>query len=348
MSFQKYLISVNKTIKDALDQIDHLGADTHTLFAVSDSYEIKGALTDGDLRRALLNGAKIEDSLLKAMNKSFKFLIEGAIDLKLLESSKHIGVKLLPVLNEHNQVVRVLDLSKQHSFLPVQAIIMAGGEGQRLRPLTENVPKPLLKVGEHPILGINIDRLASYGITDITISVKYLGEQIVKYFENGERYGVNVSYVREDNSLGTIGAASKVSDFSEDTVLIMNSDLLTNIDYSDFYKFFKDNNADMAIATIPYEVKVPYAVLETEDGNVSSFVEKPTYTYYSNAGIYLVKREILNLIPKDDFYNATDLIEKLIELNKTVKSYPLRVYWLDIGKKEDYKKANEDIKHIQL
>jgi NDP-sugar pyrophosphorylase family protein len=230
----------------------------------------------------------------------------------------------------------------------MDALIMAGGEGRRLRPLTEKTPKPLLKVGDKPIIEYNIERLRLYGIQNIYISVKYLGKQLVDYFGDGSSYGVNIKYIWEEESLGTIGAVSLISGLSHDLLLIMNSDLLTNIDFEDFYLTHLEKESDMTVAAVPYHVKVPYAVLETQDHRVLSFIEKPTYTYYSNGGIYLIEKDLASWVPPNSHYNATDLMQEVIHRNRRLTNYPLLGYWLDIGRHEDFEKAQSDIKHINL
>ena len=232
--------------------------------------------------------------------------------------------------------------------MPVDAVIMAGGRGQRLQPLTDTVPKPLLKVGEKAIMEHNLDRLSLFGIDDFWVSVKYLGKQIENYFGTGNDRNIKIEYVWEQESLGTIGAVSKINNFEHDFVLITNSDLLTNIDYEHFFLDFLKQESDLAVLTIPYQVSIPYAVLETNNGTIKSFKEKPTYTYYSNGGVYLLKKEMLNYIPKDTFFNATDLIEELIKNNKKVTSFPFSGYWLDVGKHEDFEKAQIDIHNIKF
>jgi len=225
---------------------------------------------------------------------------------------------------------------------------MAGGRGQRLQPLTDTIPKPLLKVGGKPIMEYNIDRLASYGIDDFWVSVNYLGEQIQQYFGNGHSKSIKIDYVWESEALGTIGAVSKVSNFEHDYVLVTNSDLLTNVDYEIFFLDFIKNGADFAVLTIPYKVNIPYAVLETIDGKIKSLKEKPEYTYYSNGGVYLMKREMLQHIPQNTYFNSTDLMESLIIQKFKVISYPFSGYWLDVGKHEDFEKAQTDILNLNF
>ena len=226
---------------------------------------------------------------------------------------------------------------------------MAGGEGKRLRPLTETTPKPLLKVGGKPIIEYNIDRLKQVGVKNITLSINYLGDQLVDYFGDGTSKKLNIQYVREDKPLGTIGSILLVNDFQHEDIIVMNSDLLTNIDFKDFYNSYKDSGADMAVAATSYHVDVPYGVLEADDSNkVLSLREKPRYTYYSNAGIYILKKELLKMIPQDQFYDITDLMKRILEMNLKMLTYPINGYWLDIGKHEDYEKAQQDVKHIKF
>ncbi len=277
-----------------------------------------------------------------------RFLKKGDRDIQKVIEFRESNFRILPILDKDNRIVNVINFREIRSYLPIDAVIMAGGQGQRLRPLTDGTPKPLLRVGNKPIMEHTLDRLALYGIDDFWVSVKYLGEQIEAYFGNGDDRNINIEYVWEDDPLGTIGAVSKINNFGHDHILVTNSDLLTNLDYEHFFLDFIRQDADFSIVTIPYRVNVPYAVLETINGQVESFKEKPTYTYYSNGGIYLMKKSILEYLPKFTFFNATDLLEKLIKEGKKVVSYPLSGYWLDIGKHEDFEKAQRDIKQIKF
>ena len=195
----------------------------------------------------------------------------------------------------------------------------------------------------------NVDRLVKFGIQNFWFSVYYLGEKIEDFFGSGKHRNIAINYVWENKPLGTIGAISKIDDFKNEDILVTNSDILTNLDYEQFYLDFIESNAEISIVSIPYNVNIPYAVIERDvNGQVINLREKPTYTYYSNGGIYLIKKSVLELIPKDLFFNATDLVEKLISLNKKARTYSFQGYWLDIGKHDDYKKAKEDINTINL
>lgn len=345
--YREHLILTGTSIREALRVLDKLAEDAIS-FIVDKEDKLIGSLTDGDVRRGLIGGSELEQPVDDIIQLNPRFIRKGDQDIEKVIEYREKNFKVIPILDMDNRIVNVINFGELKSYLPVDIVVMAGGKGTRLRPLTENTPKPLLKVGDKPILEHNIGRLSLFGIDDFWISLNYLGEQIEEYFGNGNGNNLNIEYIWEKEPMGTIGAVSKVENFIHDYVLVTNSDILTNLDYEDFFLRFKEENADFAVVTIPYKVDVPYAVLETTNGHVMSFKEKPTYTYYSNGGIYLMKREVTDRIPKNSFYDTTDLMEALIADGKKVLSYPLSGYWLDIGKPEDYEKAQKDIKIIKL
>lgn len=346
-NYKEHLILRGAALQQALAQLDVLAKDA-ILFVVDENDRLLGSLTDGDVRRGLLKGLSTADEVDRFIQNQPKSILKSNYNLKEIISLREQNFKILPVIDDENKVMNVVNFGVQKSYLPLDALIMAGGRGSRLRPLTDTVPKPLLKVGEKPIIDHNIDRLKSFGIDDFHLSIRYLGEQIEKHYSNASLDGTKMSFVWEDEPLGTIGAASLIEEFSHDYVLITNSDILTTLNYEDFFVDFLEKDADMAVATIPYQVDIPYAVMETQEGRVTSFREKPTYTYYSNAGIYLVKASLLKAVPKNTFFNATDFMENLIKDGGTLISFPIRSYWLDVGKPEDYEKAQIDIQHLDL
>jgi dTDP-glucose pyrophosphorylase len=345
--YSEHLISSESTIKKALVQLNELSQDG-ILFVVDEANKLLGTLTDGDVRRGLLNGFSIEGTIDLIIQKEFRYIRKGENDIAKIINYREANYRVLPILDNNHIVVNVINFRTIKSYLPIDAVIMAGGRGQRLKPLTDTLPKPLLKVGDKPIMEHNLNQLAKYGIDDFWVSVKYLGEQIEDYFGSGIERNINIEYVWETESLGTIGAVSSIQNFSHDYILITNSDLLTNIDYEHFFLDFIKQNADFAVLTIPYKINIPYAVLETQDGCIKSFKEKPTYTYYSNGGVYLMKKALVKYIPKNSFYNTTDLMQKLIHLQYKVVSYPFIGYWLDVGKHDDFERAQLDIKNIKF
>jgi len=346
---EKHIIYHHQSVRDALIKLDQI-APSSILFVVDEDIKLLGSLTDGDLRRGFIKGFGFENNLLDFVQASPVFIKSNEYSLNELEQFKRNFFKIIPIVDNNKKIIDILDFNLKRSLIPADAVLMAGGEGKRLRPLTETTPKPLLKVGEKPIIEYNIDRLISYGIKNINLSINYLGEQIIDYFGDGASKDVNIKYAKENKPLGTIGSILLIDEFHNDDIIVMNSDLLTNIDFSDFFKSYKESDADMAVAATSYHVDVPYAVLEmSDDGiDVKSLKEKPRYTYYSNAGIYIMNKKILKMIPENEFYDITDLMERVLEMNLKLITYPINGYWLDIGKHDDFKKAQEDIKHIKL
>ncbi len=344
---KNHLISKDITLLEALAKINALNPDPLVLFVLDDDKRMVGTLTDGDSRRALIAGASVNDKVENIMHRNFNYMkFEDIDDVKEIKHQRELKMRLVPVLNKDNQIVEIINLESYKTRLPIDAVLMAGGKGERLRPLTENTPKPLLPVGGKAIIDHNIERLISYGIKHIHVTVNYLKEQIEEHFHE-PRGEVLVQTVREPKFLGTIGSIKFVKTFHNDTILVMNSDLFTNINYEDFYMHFKEHDADMSVAAVPYSVQVPYGIFKIEDRrNITGLVEKPTYDYYANAGIYMIKKSSLDLIPSNTFFNATDLIEALIADRKRVIRFPLNGTWIDIGNPQEYKRANELVKHM--
>lgn len=338
------IIKCDSSVVEALAAIND--SNLLTVFVVDEKNVLVGTLTDGDVRRYLINGGQLNDPVVNAVKKSFSKIEKNDSDtLKSLKEFKAKGIKLVPVLNSKGEIEDVYDLVNYKSHLPIDAVLMAGGKGERLRPLTEKTPKPLLPVGDKCIIDHNVDRLISYGVKHISVTVNYLKEQIEEHYST-PRNGIKVNTCREPKYLGTIGSIKFVETFYNDSVLVMNSDLFTNIDYEDFYLHFKQHDADMSVAAVPYDVSIPYGILDLDGRDIKGLLEKPKYNYYANAGIYLIKKSALTEIPEDTFFNATDLIEKLISENKKVVRYPLNGTWIDIGNPQEYQKAKDLVKHL--
>lgn len=342
-----HIISKDLSLIDALRRINSIKSEPLVLFVVDADDRMVGTLTDGDSRRALIGGVSVNDSIEKVVHRNFNFLRKGVDDdVYHLQEQKKKKMRFVPVLDENNRIVEIINLERFITRLPIDAVLMAGGKGERLRPLTEKTPKPLIKVGDKCIIDYNIDRLLSYGVKHISVTVNYLGEQIEEHFQEF-REGVKIETVREPKYLGTIGSIKFVKTFYNDTVLVMNSDLFTNIDYEDFFLHFQQHDADMSVAAVPYVVKVPYGVFNLDGREIKGVVEKPTYSYYANAGIYLIKKRCLNLIPENEFFNATDFMDKLIATHHKVVRYPISGFWIDIGQHDELARAKEMVKHIE-
>lgn len=341
----KHLILDTASIKEALIALNNLANDSLTLFVVNTSSVMFGTLTDGDIRRKLIDGCRLDCPVSMVMNRDFNYLKEGDIDVIFVKGLKKKNITLIPVLDSNKRILEIYDLKKKRSILPVDVVLMAGGKGERLRPLTEKMPKPLLPVGGKPIIDHNIDSLIDFGVKNIYVTVNYLKEQLISHFGLPFK-GIQIKCISEPSFLGTMGSIKFVSSFANDYILVMNSDLFTNINYEDLFLHFREHDADMSVVAVPYTISIPYGIFDLDGREIKGVKEKPIFNYYANAGIYLFKREHLNLIPDNEFFNATDLIDSLVQNGHKVIRYPLTGYWIDIGKHEDYRKAQDLVKHL--
>lgn len=345
LNHSKHTIQSGAPLKEALRKLNEVPKNL-SLFVVNTDKQLIGTLTDGDIRRGLLAGLPVEATVDEFMFRTFHAL-HGTPDPREIHRLRELGIKLLPVLDDNKRITKILDLKQIKTFLPVDAVVMAGGRGERLRPLTDKVPKPMLPLGNKPIIEHNIDRLKEYGISNIHISINYLGQQLIDHFGDGSSRDLNIQYVEEKSPLGTIGSVSLIEHFENPYILVMNSDLFTDADFEDMWLTMDEQNADMCVASIPYTVNIPFAIMERGNGAITGLKEKPTHTHYANAGIYLFRKETLKLIPRNTKFNATDLIETVIRENGKVIDAPLTGYWIDIGRHEEYEKAKNIIQHIQ-
>ncbi len=329
---------------DALRRLNSLPGRSMVLFVADAGGRITGSVTDGDIRRALIAGVSLDSPVGLAAHGGFRFLREGEIDVRSLREYRNSGITLLPVLDRDNRLVELIDLSSCRSRLPLGAILMAGGKGERLRPATLTTPKPLLTIEGKAIIDYNIEALASCGIKDITVSTGYLADRMAEHFARPVA-GVQVRLVREDFPMGTIGAVSLAGIPENGNTLVMNSDLITTISFEDMYLCHISADADITIATVPYQVSVPYAILSFEGERVSGIEEKPAYSYYANAGIYIISNKLLRKVSPDRRTDATELIERSIAEGARVVHYPIKGTWIDVGSPVDFRQASELMRH---
>lgn len=318
-----------------------------TLFAVDSDGSLQGSLTDGDIRRGLMAGRLPSDPIATVIHRDFKALRPDTPCVEAIRSFRRMGVRLIPRLDNDGRIIEIIDTTATHTKLPLSAILMAGGKGERLRPLTLTTPKPLLKVGSKAIIDYNIAALARCGITDINVTVNYLAEQIEAHFADRVE-GIQVKCVREPRFLGTIGSAALVPLTDSGNTLVMNSDLLTTVSFEDMYLTHISEHADITVAAVPYNISVPYAILSTEGSRVLALDEKPSFSYYANAGIYIFSNRLLRSIPTDRRTDATDLIDRAIADGLKVVCFPISGMWIDIGSPTDFRHAGELIEHASL
>ena len=341
----RHTINRKATLLQALGRLNELSGSTMTLFAIDDDGRVTGTVTDGDIRRALLSGASLDSDVAVAEHRDFGHISGDASDVAALRRMRLRGITLVPCLDGAGRLTDIIDLNITPTRLPIRALLMAGGKGERLRPLTLSVPKPLLEIDGKAIIDYNVEALVAAGVTDITVSTRYLADAIDAHFAEPVS-GVSVRTVREDMPLGTIGAAALLPPAAPDgNTLVMNSDLLTTISFEEMYLHHVARQADITIAAIPYAVSVPYAILTTDGADVTGIEEKPSYSYYANAGIYIFRNSVLASVAPGVRTDATDLIERTIAAGGRVAYYTIRGTWIDVGTPTDFRQASELMRH---
>lgn len=351
---EAFCVGVQENLQGAIAQMNQnrLGI----ILVVDDHRRLLGTITDGDIRRAVLAriplDAKVGAVLEKKADTPYAKPLSGKAgqDQQVyLDLLREHHLCHLPIVNEENQVVALVASQEfmPQSLASLDAVIMAGGKGLRLMPLTENLPKPMLTVGEKPLLEIIIEQLRSEGIRQVNVTTHHKPEKIREHFGNGEDFGVALNYVSEDRPLGTAGALGLIAD-SKQTLLVINGDILTQIDFKAMLHFHREHKADLTVAVRTYDFQVPYGVIEGEGVHVIGVQEKPKYNLMVIAGIYMIEPRAQRFIPQGEHYHMTDLIERLLENGLNVVSFPIHEYWLDIGKPSEYRRAQEEIKELNF
>ena len=334
-------LTKNSTIKDALGVIDK-GA-MQVAVAVGDDGELLGVLTDGDIRRGLLRGMNLESSIESLINKHPVVADINDTKERILELANEKKLSQIPIIS-NGKIVGIQDICGflETKTKPNKVILMVGGLGTRLRPLTENTPKPMLDVGNKPILHTIVENFAKYGYTDIIMCVNYKSEMIKEYFGDGEKFGVKIEYILENERMGTAGALSLLKERPKDDFFVMNGDLLTNVNFEYFHEYHKENKALASICIRKYDMQVPYGVVNVRANKVTSIEEKPVQSFFVSAGIYMFSPIVLDFIPKCKFYDMPTLFDELLKHDFPVHPFPIREYWLDIGRIDEYKRANDE------
>ncbi len=342
---QKLIISAALTIAEALEVMDRAGYGF--LLVCDGDGRLEGILTDGDIRAAALRGEPFSqacrgiacDSLVTALAP-----VTASQALHLMDHSRGHGINQLPVVDATGRVVDLVlrsDLVEQER-MPVSAVIMAGGAGVRLRPLTNSLPKVMLPVGDRPLLEIIIEQMRAAGIRDICVTTHYHGEKISDYFGSGENFGVQIRYVNEDAPMGTAGGLSLLPAQGE-PLLVINGDILTRVDYRAMLAYHRRHVAAMTVGVRTYNLKVPYGVLDCDGLDVCGLREKPVVSFFVNAGVYLLNPEVHRMIPAGVRFDMTDLINALLQQSRRVVSFPIVEYWQDIGQMCDYEQVQRDV-----
>src|SRR5579863_3492058 len=341
------IIAPEASISKGMAQLDKAG--TGVLLICNKVRYLMGLLTDGDFRRAILQRKPLSAPCATIASSRPITAPVSVSSSEALRLMKDHDVSQLPVVDSEGKVQKLI-LSQDivpNRELAISAVVMAGGFGTRLLPLTENVPKPMLPVGGRPLLELTIAQLRRAGIKNVNVTTHYLSETISDYFGTGEMFGVRLNYLQEEHPLGTAGGIKLLKQF-DDTMLVINGDVLTGAPFGAMLDYHRAYHADLTIGVRKYEVQVPFGVVECEDVHVKRLEEKPSLSFFINAGTYLIEPTVRDFIPGGQPFDMTELISKLIEAGRIVVSFPIMEYWLDMGRHEDYAKAQEDVQNGAL
>jgi len=346
IDIEDIIVNESTIIMDVLKIIDK--SSKQLAIVVDKNNKLLGTISDGDIRRAILKSISLENTVkniyfrtptVANINDSRESIINICTSKKIHQ---------IPIVDDNGNLVglEILDelISKQNKSNKV--VLMVGGLGTRLKPLTNTTPKPMLYVGGKPILETIISKFASYGFVNIVLCVNYKSDIIKDYFGDGNKFGVNIEYIFEEKRMGTAGALSLLIENLDEPFFVMNGDLLTNVNFEHLLNFHLESNAMATMCVREYDFQVPFGVVELDVGKIKSIKEKPTHSFFVSAGIYMLSPAVLSHIPKDEFYDMPTLFEKMIELKQNLISFPIREYWLDIGRIEEFEKANSEYHEV--
>lgn len=345
-NIQNIKLTVNATIKESLQIID--GGAMQIALIVDENDKLLGTLTDGDIRRGLLKGLDLNSSIESIIFKTPTIAKISDTKEEILNLALSKKLHQIPIVDDNGKILGIQEIEEliKPKGKTNKVILMVGGLGTRLRPLTENTPKPMLKVGNKPILQTIVEKFAEYGYTNIVMCVNYKSHIIQDFFGDGNQFGVSIDYIFEEQRMGTAGALSLLKEKPTEPFFVMNGDLLTNVNFEHLHDFHIANNSMGTMCVREYDFQVPYGVVNIDGSHILSIEEKPTHKFFVSAGIYMLSPGVLKYIPENQFYDMPTLFEKLISEEKNIISFPLREYWLDIGRIEEYKKANEEYDEV--
>lgn len=345
-NFKTNLIQQHETIENVLRLIE--SAKNKIIFVNNKNGQLVGSISDGDLRRAFLAGVKPSDQVTKIMNPNPKFAIEKDSRLQITKTMREFGLRFIPIVDQDHRILRIESLDEISGLARKDnhVILMAGGLGKRLSPLTDDIPKPLLNIGGKPILETIIASFQESGFHKITLSVNYKSQLIKDHFGNGSSFGVEIDYLDEEKPLGTCGALAAIKKKITDSCIVMNGDVLTKVNFSSLLDFHLENNSEATMGVRDYDFRVPYGVVNAKDGQILSIDEKPVQRFSVSAGIYVLSPSALDLIPVNESYDMPTLFGSLIGKGRKTLAYTINDYWIDIGKMEDFHRAQFDYENV--
>lgn len=349
ISVKENCITKDQSILDAIQIIN--ASDTQIALVIDSDSKLLGTVTDGDIRRGILAGIKLEEAVSLVMNATPQTARAQASKSDLISMMSELKIHQIPLLDEHNKLVGLVhidDLLKQQKDTvqvngeDVNVVLMLGGRGERLMPLTEDTPKPMLELGKKPLLETIVRRFIDQGFRKFYFSVRYKSHVIENYFGDGSRFGIKITYLHEDKPLGTAGALSLLPRRPKNPLIVMNGDILTTENFAQLIDFHQQNKALATMCVREYQQQVPYGIVQADGTSLKSITEKPSYSHFVNAGIYVLNPDALDFIPSDNFFDMPDLFAALQENEKLSSVFPIREYWSDIGSPEDLAKARSD------
>lgn len=346
-SWKKLLLKPNTTIFETLKRITEGSA--QIALVIDNKNKLLGTVTDGDIRKAILEGYSLDDAVEKIMNPNpIKHFQVNHNNDKLIDIMVKNQIHQLPMVDLKGCVVglQTIDELLKPKLRENLVVIMCGGAGKRLLPLTNDFPKPMLMVGGKPLLEINLNRLKAQGFKRFCITVGFKAEIIKNYFKDGSQWDISIEYIHEDKPLGTAGALHLLKENKQLNIVVMNGDLLTGVRFDQLIDFHNENQADCTICVREFDSQLPYGVVEVKNQKVLSIKEKPIYKYFVNAGVYILNTQLLSYIPKNEYYLMTTFLDKLMEMKRNLIAFPLMEYWSDIGQLTDYEKACKDFEEI--
>ncbi len=345
-NYKNILLKLSSTIKDALKIIDISGM--QIALVVDENEKLIGTLTDGDIRRGLLSNLSLEDSIESIIFTTPTVCHIEDTKEKILEIAVAKKIYQIPIVDNDGKIVGIEEVDEllKPQTKTNKVVLMVGGLGTRLRPLTEHTPKPMLKVGNKPILETIILNFKKYGFTNIVLCVSYKSEIIEEYFKDGTEFGVNIEYIHENKRMGTVGALSLIKDKLTESFFVMNGDLLTNINFENMMEYHLSNQSIATMGVREYDFQVPYGVVNIDGKNILSIEEKPVHKFFVSGGVYVLDNKVLDFIPDNEFYDMPTLFEEVIEARLKSISFPIYEYWLDIGRMEEFKKANNEFHEV--
>lgn len=339
---QSLQLTTSANLSDGIKVID--SSHVQIAFVVDENKCLVGTITDGDIRRALLRGEPLNAPVERVMFRGFHALPMNTTEEEAVTLMRSKSLRQIPTLDEHGRIVGLFLLEELISSKkrPNSVIIMAGGKGERLQPLTQDSPKPMLRVGGKPLLEINLEQCINAGFEHFYFSVNYLKDQIINYFGDGSRWHVHIDYLEEMQPLGTGGALSLLPKKPTEPFLVVNSDVLTRVDYGRLLQFHDEHRAAATLCVRKHRTQIPYGVVHMNDLNVLSIEEKPVLDHYVNAGIYFLDPVLLDLVPQDSFFDMPTLLERALQDKHRIGAFPIHEYWLDVGLPETLKRAHRE------